>query len=611
MLTNCHLSQLIHKKAKLYGNRTALKYRDYSKGKWIPISWNKFDEQVEKVSLALIEMGVEVGENIAVFSENKPECFFVDFGAYGARVVTIPFYATSSGTQVKYMIDDASIRFVFVGEQSQYNTAFSVLSLCPTFERIIIFDRSVKRNKQDKISVYFDEFLELENENKLRPELSKRLAEANFEDTCSILYTSGTTGDSKGVVHTYEMYHAALKANDKALPITEKDVSLAFLPLTHIFEKGWSYLCLAEGVEIAINLRPHDILKSLMEVQPTCMCSVPRFWEKVYEAVLDKINNSTPTVRKFLQEALKIGARYNVDYKGKGKNPPLALKLKYHFYEQTAIKLLKKNLGLSRGNFFPTAGATVTPEVERFVHAADICMVVGYGMTETLATISADHPHQPFELGSVGYVLDGIRLKINSEGEILLKGKTVTPGYYRRKDATDAAFDAEGWFHTGDAGYIKNGQLYLTDRIKDLYKTSNGKYIAPQMLESKLSIDHYIDQVVIIANKRKFVSALIVPNYSLLEKVAKEQKIEYSSKITLCKNLYIRKFFAERIDTLQQEFASYEKIKAFMIMPRPFSVESGELTNTLKIRRNVVVDHYKEDIEEMYDRAEAAHKNRK
>lgn len=605
MLNNCHLSQLIRSQAEKYKDKVALTYRDYDKNAWMPVTWRKFAAYADAVSHSLLAMGVGVQEKVAVFSQNKPESLYVDFGAYAIRAVTIPFYATSSGTQVSYMINDAEVRYVFVGEQMQYDTAFGVISLCPTLERIIIFDRAVTKNPGDHLSMYFDEFLKLGADRAHRNELNRRQTNISFDDLANILYTSGTTGASKGVMITYGMYHEGLRANDAVLDLGEKDVILNFLPFTHIFERAWSYLCLAEGAQLAVNLRPADVLQSLQEVHPTCMSSVPRFWEKVYQAVLDKMENGSFMERRLIREALAVGGRYWVTYKSKGITPPVGLSLKYKLYDRTIIRLLRKTLGLERANFFPTAGAAVAPEVERFVHAAGLNMIVGYGLTESTATVSCDHGDKPVTLGSVGRLIDKMEIKIAENDEILLRGKTITPGYYKKESATREAIDADGWFHTGDAGYMKNGELFLKERIKDLFKTSNGKYIAPQMIESKFVIDRFIEQVVVIADKRKFVSALIVPAKEALLKYAADNGLQDEPYDKLCTHPAIVQMIADRMETLQQDLAHYEKVKRFLLLDKPFSMENGEMTNTLKIKRRVVYEHYAEQIDRMYAEAES------
>ena len=585
-------------------------YRDYADNTWHDISWQVFAARVRDVSRALVSCGVERGERIAIFSQNKPECMFAAFGAYGIRGVITPFYPTSSGAQVSYMMNDAEVRLLFVGEQQQYDIAMSVATLLGSLERIVIFDRSVKRRPGDTISEYFDDFIEQGrlNAGTADPEIKKRKEEARLEDIADILYTSGTTGNSKGVIMTYTMYHAAFEGNNATLPIGEDDVVLNFLPFTHVFERGWAYLCLTEGAQLAVNLKPQDVSRSLKEVRPTCMASVPRFWEKVYQGVQEKIASSSLVQRRLMQSALETGMKYWEEYGSKNKPAPLGLSMKYKHYDKTIYSLLRRTLGLDRPNFFPTAGAAVSPEVEKFVHAVGIYMMVGYGLTESTATVSNDHMDEPATLGSIGRPIPGLEVRIGENDEILLRGKTITPGYYKKETSTKAAIDSEGWFHTGDAGYFKDGELYMKERIKDLYKTSNGKYIAPQMIESKLTIDRYIEQCVVIADKRKFVSALIVPEYKLLEAFAQERGLNVADRAELCRHPEVISMVKDRIDTLQQDLASYEKVKYFILLPEPFSMENGELTNTLKVKRNVVCKRYAAEIDKLYDEAEKMYK---
>ena len=600
MLNQASLAVLIHEQAKVWGSKTALSYRDYATSTWKTISWLQFSDIVACVSNALLELGVGEQENIGVFTQNKPEGVCVDFGTYGIRAVSIPFYATSSEAQIQYMINDASVRFVFVGEQYQYDTAFRVLKMCPTLERLIIFDKGVEKNPQDQVSMYWDEFLQLGKSKAHAAEVARRAAAVEPDDLVNILYTSGTTGVSKGVTLTYRMYAAAIPANDKVMDLSENDVIMCFLPFTHVFERAWSYWCLSRGCQLAINLRPQDIQMTLREVHPTCMAAVPRFWEKVYSGVQEKIASSSAVQRRLMLDALAVGKRYNVDYKLKGLQPPLPLKLRYKFYEKTIIALLKKTLGLENANFFPTAGSFIPPAIEEFVHSCGIKMTAGYGMTETTATVSCDWHHATKTIGSVGRVLDGIDISFGENNEILLRGETITKQYYRKAEITAASYDDEGWFHTGDCGYIKDGELYLTDRIKDLFKTSNGKYISPQALESKFVVDRYIDEVAIIADEHKFVSALVIPDYNLLEQWARDNAIAFDNREQLCSNPLVNKMVMDRIATLQQEFAHYEQVKRITLLPEPFSMERGELTNTLKIKRPVIAKNYKAQIDAMY-----------
>lgn len=600
-MTSSYLSRLVPQQAEKYGNKVVLKYRDYATATWIPVTWTQFAATVCQVSNALLALGAEVQENVGVFSQNKPECLYVDFGAFADRVVTIPLYATSSEAQVHYILEDASIRFLFVGEQYQYDVAYRVQNLCRSLKQIIIFDPEVKRAPGDKNSIYFDEFLKGGGEGKYQEEVDKRTADAVSSDLANILYTSGTTGDSKGVMLHHSNYEAAFAGHKARLKeLGENDVVMNFLPFTHIFERAWSYYCLDRGCLLCINLRPQDIQKTIKEVRPTAMCSVPRFWEKVYAGVLEKINETTGLKKSLMLDALRVGKAHNIDYLMNGKTPPVMLHMKYKFYERTIYSLLKKTIGIDNGNFFPTAGAAIPEKVAEFVHSVGINMVAGYGLTESTATVSCEWKDD-FRIGAVGRLLPGVEAKIGENNEILLRGGTITKGYYKKEAVTRDSFAEDGWFRTGDAGYIEDGFLYLTERIKDLFKTSNGKYIAPQAIETKLVVDRYIDQISIIADQRKYVSALIVPDYKQVEKYASDHQIAYTDMKDLLQKPEIESLFRMRIDTLQQQFAHYEQIKRFTLLPEPFSMERGELTNTLKIKRAVLLKNYAKEIEKMYE----------
>lgn len=601
MQTNCHLSVLIHEQAKKYGSKPVLTFRNFGSLEWRTISWNQFSMRVKQVSNALLNLGMNPQETIGVFAQNCVQYLYTDFGAYGVRVISIPFYATSSEQQIQYMIQDAAVKYLFVGEQEQYDKAHRIATLCPSLEKIIIFDPSVRISSHDPNSIYFEDFLRLGDGLPRQSEVEDRCEQSNYEDICNILYTSGTTGESKGVLLTYKMYHAALVANNKCVPVTEKDRVINFLPLTHVFERGWAYLCLSEGAQLIVNTYPKEIQDSMRETHPTCMSAVPRFWEKVYVAVKARMESSSAMQRKLFYHALNVGRKRNITYLARGKRVPLALEMEYKVLNRTILSLVRKQLGLENPNIFPTAGAYVSPEVEEFVHSIGIDMIVGYGLTESLATVSCDHKGEPFTVGSVGRPIEGIQIKISDEGEVMLKGDTITPGYFRREALNVEAFDADGFFHTGDSGYLKDGELFLKERIKDLFKTSNGKYVAPQMIESMLLVDKFIEQVAVIADQRKFVSALIVPEFTVLEEWAKRQNITFESREELCANKQVNEMMHERIDTLQQRLASYEQIKHFTLLAHHFSMESGELTNTLKLRRAVVNKNYQAVIDKMYE----------
>ena len=566
--TNYHMSVLVHEQAKKYGDREMLIYQDFGGSEWKSLSWNHVSQTVKQVSNALLNLGVKVQENIGIFSNNSVQYIECDFGAWGIRAVTIPFYATSSEQQIQFMVNDAKIRFLFVGEQDQYDKARRIFSLCPTLERIIVFDPQVHISTHDPNAVYFSDFLKLGENLPRQIEVDKLQQEASFDDIANILYTSGTTGDSKGVILTHGQFNAAMVANSKCVPVTENDRIMNFLPYTHIFERGWAILCMYAGARMIVNTYPQQVQQSMRETHPTCMSAVPRFWEKVYMGVMDKIEHSSAVQRKLFMHALNVGRKHNIEYLSLGKKPPMALHMEYEMLNRTVFSLVRKELGLENAHFFPTAGAAVSPYVEEFVHSIGINMIVGYGLTESLATVSCDHLGEPYTVGSVGQPIEGISIKVSEEGEILLKGPTITSGYYNREDLTKAAFTDDD--------------------------------IAPQMIESKLLVDKYIDQIAIIADQRKFVSALIIPVYGLLEEYARAHGIAFENREQLCKDPQIMAMMKERIDTLQQQLAHYEQVKRFTLLPHHLSMEKGELTNTLKIRRRVLNENYKAEIDAMY-----------
>ena len=581
-----HFAELIHRQAEKYGNRTALKHRDNATGKWLKISWREFSDKVMLTAKAMAEFGIKVQENIGVYSQNMPQCLYTDFGAYGNRVVSIPMYATNSPGQI---------------EQLQYNNAFKVQKDSKYLERLVVFDPAVKMNPEDKTSIYFDDFLRLGDNAHAESTVKIRMTEAVPEDLATIIYTSGTTGESKGVMLPHSCYLEAMRIHDVRLPlVTDKDLSMSFLPMTHIFEKAWCYYCLHKGVTIAINQDPKMIQKTLPEVHPTLMCNVPRFWEKVYAGVHEKINSASPAMKKIFLDAIETGRKYNLEYKNKGIPAPCGLKLKFQFYNKTVFTLLKRVLGIERGRFFPVAGAPLSDTVNEFLQSVNIPIAYGYGLSETTATVCF-YPEIGFQFGSIGEVMPGVQVKIDpGNNEILVKGKTVMSGYYNKPEETKRAFTEDGFFRTGDAGRLEGNTLFFTERIKDLYKTSNGKYIAPQAIEMVMSGDNYIEQIAVIGDQRKFVSALIVPAYPLLEKYAGEKGISFESREELVKNKDIIRFIEARVEEHQKNLASYEKIKRFTLLPEPFMM-GCELTDTLKLRRPVVLQKYATEIEAMYE----------
>ena len=577
--------------------------RDKVTGVWSSVSWEEFSKKVIAVARSICHTGVKPQSNIGIYSQNMAECLYVDFGAFANRAAVVPMYATASVPQITYMIEEAEIQLLFVGEQQQYDNARQVYQTSNFLKHIVIFDNNVIKDPQDKTSMYFDYFSSPKNRSSQdMVAVDKRMKEASNEDIAHIIYTSGTTGEPKGAVLTHSNYLEVFRLHDVRLfYLPERFLSICFLPLAHIFEKAWSFYCLHRGCTLAVNLDPKEITTSIKEIKPEAMCSVPRFWEKVYAGVQEKIDNSNFLARALYSHAISTGRKYYIDCINAEVTPPLFLKWKYNFYSRTVFSVLKKVLGIERGVIFPCAGAMLSEKIIVFLRSVGIPLAYGYGLTETTATVSC-FTQTGFELGTVGKVLPEVDVRIGENDEIQVKGRSVMREYYKKPRETAAVFTDDGWFRTGDAGSLteQNG-IILTERIKDLYKTSNGKYIAPQQLEGRLMDDKYIESAVIIGDQRKYVTALIIPAFDELKKYASEKGIRYENNVDLSRNQMVVKLFQSRIDAMQNEFAGFEQIKRFTLLPEPFTIDKGELTNTLKMKRLVIDEKFKDVIDKMYE----------
>ena len=446
--------------------------------------------------------------------------------------------------------------------------------------------------------------LGLEADEDVRIEVEQRSDRGLPDDIATLIYTSGTTGEPKGVCITHGNYDAAIEAHLKFLTnVNDKQLSMSFLPMSHIFEKAWCYFLLTKGVRIAVNENPRIIQDTIKEVRPNLMCCVPRFWEKVYAGVKEKIAGMSKIQQIMVGRAIRVGYRRNIGFRREGKHVPALLEKEYRFWDKKVFSMVKRAVGIPDPVMFPTAGAALSPRITEFMISIGINVVIGYGLSETTATVAA-FPLEGYEIGSVGKPLPMVKVKIDGNGEILVKGATVTSGYYNNPKANAEAFTADGWFRTGDAGYFtEKGSLVLTERVKDLFKTSNGKYVAPQLLESRLAENKFIDEIAVIGDKRKYVTALVVPNMDQIAAWAATQKIEYSDMKSLLGDPRVNEMIMAEIDPLQCDLAKYEQIKKITLLPNHFSMAHGEVTNTLKVRRSVVAKHYAREIEAMYDGA--------
>ncbi|MDE6535801.1 MAG: long-chain fatty acid--CoA ligase [Muribaculaceae bacterium] len=569
------------------------------KTKWLPVSRQHFAENVLSVAAALAEMGLGVQESIGIFSENRPEILITDFAAWQLRSFPVNIYATSSADQVKYIVENAEVKFILVGNQSHYDTARKV-----GVKQIITADPAIEFDKDDTTSIRFTDLLSrgAAASDEVKNEVTLRAGQCMPDDIATLLYTSGTTGQPKGAILTHGNFSSAIELNHRRLTILKPgDTSLSFLPLSHIFEMAWSCFCLTYSMPIYVNRDTAKIQQALREVAPNCMCAVPRFWEKVYTAVMEKIEAMGAISRTMAKRAIAVGKRRNLEYVRMGLKVPAMLEREYQLYNGRIFRKLRTAIGVQDGKLYPTAGAPIAAEIVEFCQSVGINMCIGYGLSETTATVSC-FPETEYAIGSVGTALSGLKVRIGDNSEIQVFGPTVMTGYYKMPEATAEAFTDDGWFHTGDAGRIDSqGNIYITDRIKDLFKTSNGKYIAPQALESRLGADPLFEQVAIIGDQRKFVSALIVPDYKALAKFAADNHLGVLNREELAKNPKVNDYVMQKIEKLTADLAPYEHIKRFTLLTTPFTMERGEITNTLKVRRRVILDHYANEIDKMYE----------
>lgn len=597
-MDNMHFSKLISYQSAKYKDKVVFNQRKTIQSDWEQMSWEQMESDVISLSRQFLASGVEVQARIGQFSNNLTENLIVDFALFSIRGVVVPMYATSTAAQIEYIVKDASIEILFVGNQTQYAIALEAQKSCPTLKTIIVFDQEVVLSSSD--DCYYADYLQSGRKLNASEEYKIRQKDATLDDMACILYTSGTTGNPKGVVLVHNNLTSAVRIHYKRLTtISDTDTSIAFLPLSHIFERMWTYYCLSKGVEIFVNLNPIEVTETIKDVNPTLMCAVPRFWEKVYAGVQEKINEMSPVQQAIVTWALATGKRYNINTLRLGKKPDIFLQAQYKIADKLIFSKVKNTLGIQNGQMFPVAGAKLSDEINQFMHCMGVPITYGYGLTESTATVCCfDYTH--YTIGSVGKIMPEVEVKIGEENEILLRGNTIFPGYYNQPEINKAAFTSDGWFKTGDAGYIEDDILYLTDRIKDLFKTSYGKYIAPQEIETRLVLDKYIEQVAVIGDEKPYVTALIVPDYAALEKFATKQMIHFTTREELLENETIQELIRIRIDKAQQGMANYEMVKKFILLEQPFSIQTGELTNTLKLKRVIVNHQYKLLIDKMY-----------
>lgn len=580
---------IISKNAEKHPYKSAVGFK--KKEGWKELSWKKFSEIIYKTANALKSNGVEENDKVAIYADNSAEWLIFDLAAMSIGAITVPIYSTNNAEQAEYIIKDSQAKIILVGNQAQYDASFEIVQKENSLQTIIVSKKAVWVKKED--TFYLEDFIA-----KSSPKLE--IIKKEFDDLATIIYTSGTTGTPKGVMLTHGNFIKSFDAHFEFFKFKnfEEELSLAFLPLTHVFERCWSLLCLYGGARVYFLEDPKDIAQALVEVKPTMMCAVPRFFQKVYAGVLEKAKEGSSFKLKIFDWALEIG-KQTAELKRVEKPVSFGLMLKHSVANALVFNKVKQKMG-GRLWFMPCGGASVSPDVTQLFEAMGLHVTVGYGLTETTATLTA-FPFTHFEHGSCGKPLPGVEIRIGENDEIQAKGNGVMKGYYQKPEETEKVFTQDGWFKTGDAGkFDENGNLFITDRIKDLMKTSNGKYIAPQQIENILTNNNYISQIVLVAEGRQFVSALIVPNFEFLEDYAKKNNFSFSNREELVQKKEIIDLYKDKIKELQHELSDYEKVKKFTLMPSEFEISSGEITPTLKVKRAVVLKKYADIIEKMY-----------
>ncbi|QBF83119.1 long-chain fatty acid--CoA ligase [Shewanella maritima] len=593
-LENYHVVRLLQQQSRALGDKVALEGFEMS-APWAQISWRRFDEISHAIALALIEVGFNVQDKAVILSANCPQWTCADIGILKARGVVVPVYPTSTVEQAAYIVNDAQAKVIFAGDDAQYKMACEVQAQCDSVEHIVVFNREVELNSDKHI--HLDELLARTFSAADSLTLTERLGQTSLDDLLTLIYTSGTTGDPKGVMLDYRNIASTILQHDQKLAFNPGDVSLAFLPLSHVFERGWSFYVLCRGGHNVYLNDTNRVKEAIATVRPHTLCVVPRFLEKVYSAVHDKVAKAPAVRQKLFGWAINVGTQVFEVGQNRAQGS-LGLSLQHKLANKLVFSKLQQVLG-GRLKFMPCGGAALDHNVGNFFHAIGVPVLCGYGMTETVATVTCNTLDNRVP-GSNGQPLQETQVKLGKDNEIMVRGDTVMRGYYNRPEETAAVFE-DGWLKTGDAGrFDEHGNLYVTDRIKELMKTSNGKYIAPQRVEGKVACCPFIDQVAIVADARNYVSALIVPAFESLEAWAHEKGIKVENSLELLRHSQVVEHFEARLKELQKELAGFEQIKKFTLLPEAFSAEKGLITPTMKLRRKNIYAKYMSEINAMY-----------
>ena len=563
------------------------------------ISYSECRRKVELFALGLSSLGVRRKDTIAIISENRPEWVIADMGIVLLGAVDVPIYPTLTAKQIEFIFKDANITVAVVSNQSQFNKVMKIKDQVKTLRRVILMTEKTDAAADDEVISFpgvYEIGKKFEKEN--RDFISDAIKQVKPDDLLTIIYTSGTTGDPKGVMLSHRNLVSNMTASAAIIPFSTEDVFLSFLPLCHSFERmAGYYTAMACGATVAYAESPETVRDNLLEIHPTVVTTVPRLFERIQSRLQKQIDGSSPAKQKIFYWAVNTGRQYAAARKSGSVNP--VLKAQYALADMLVFRKLKERTG-GRIRFFVSGGAALPRELGEFFEAVGITIIEGYGLTETSPVLSANRLDD-YRFGTVGKPIPGVSIKIAEDGEILAKGPNVMLGYYNNKKATEEVIDKEGWFHTGDiGGFDSHGMLMITDRKKHLFVSSGGKNIAPQPIENLFLQSKYIDQFVLIGDKRMFLSALIVPEFDAIQEYADRNKIPYTSIAELVRNPEIYLIIEKEIQSLQKDLANFERVRKFVLLDRQFSIEEGEITPTLKAKRKIIEERYALVIEEMY-----------
>ena len=588
-----HLATFIIERSAKFGSKVALRRK--VDGQWHETSYVDFISQSRAIAAALLGRGIGRHDRIGIFSDNRPEWAITDLAALIAFATSVPIYATNTAEQTRYIVDDSGLRILFVGDREQLERARPLLASGSSLELIVTYDDLSERDDQKIIT--FAEFLAEGRAKGLDDELDANLEQGDTEDLVTIIYTSGTTGEPKGVMLSHANLFHQFHTIDEDFHVGPEDRSLSFLPLSHVFERVWCYYLFVKGASVSFLDDPRNVLELFADVRPTAMCSVPRLFEKIYATAHARVEKAPPHRRAIFNWAIRTGSRYQ--YATRRGGAGRFLQLQHRLADRLVLSKVRDIVGGPK-NFLAAGGARLAQNIEEFFLACGILVCQGYGLTETSPTLSVNRPHD-FLFGTVGKPVKGVEVRIAADGEIIVRGPNIMKGYWNKPDATREVLTEDGWFSTGDIGELDDrGFLRITDRKKDLIITSGGKNIAPQRIETVLSQDFYIEQLVAIGDDRKFISALVVPSFPALEEWAREQGLTYGDHVELVALPEVKAFYRQRIEAGNQQLAQYERVKEFAVMGAEFSQATGEVTATLKTRRRFVNQKYAAVIDQLY-----------